>query len=105
MGRPLREVKTKPCSCHLSPASMQDCGKAACASTPSQTASILLKDSQKEWHVFRPRKTPCKKPGFTTQSTTTSPRFTTTKHTKIRKTPYKNHLKTPPNFFPRPNAK
>jgi hypothetical protein len=37
--------------------------------------------------------------------TTTSPRLITTKTGQNRKTPCKNHLDTPPNFFPRPNPK
>jgi hypothetical protein len=52
-----------------------------------------------KWHVFRPQKTPHNSPRFTTQSTTTSPRFTTTKHTKIRKTPVKTTSIPLPTFF------
>jgi hypothetical protein len=70
-----------------------------------EQAENILQKFTEEWHVFRPRKATRNSPRFTTQSTTTSPRFTTTKHPKIRKTPCKNHLDTPPNFFPRPTAK
>jgi hypothetical protein len=64
-----------------------------------EQAENILEKFTEEWHVFRPRKATRNSPRFTMQSTTTSPRFTTTKHPKIRKPPVKTTSIPLPTFF------
>jgi hypothetical protein len=67
-------------------------------------ASIFQKKSKKGGMFFNPEKHHTKHHDLP-RIHHTSPRFTITKHPKIRKTPCKNHLDTPPNFFPRHKRK
>src|SRR5262249_55430001 len=60
---------------------------------------ICQKNILKSWRVFRPKKLWCNAPRFTTQFTTTSPRFTIKKTREKRKPPNKNHAFHHGNFF------
>jgi hypothetical protein len=71
------------------------------------TAAEAVKYQKKTAKVarFSTAKNTTQSPTLHHAITTTSPRLTTTKTRQNRKTPCKNHLDTPANFFLRPNAK
>jgi hypothetical protein len=67
-------------------------------SNEQSNLKIFREKSLKDGVLFDDHKMSIREPPFTTQFTTTSPRFTTTKHPEIRKTPSKNHIDTPTTF-------
>src|SRR5260370_8829548 len=75
------------------------------SSKPRVQSGTFPKKYFKKLAYFRRRKSVRQAPRFTTQFTTTSPRFTIKKHHKNSKTPCKNHARPQKHFFLTHNPK
>src|SRR6266852_248457 len=75
------------------------------SSKPRVQSGTFPKKYFKKLAYFRRRKSVRQAPRFTTQFTTTSPRFTIKKHHKNSKTPCKNHAPPQKHFFRTHNPK